>query len=576
MIRPFVAAVAATALTAIGPVGPATAAHTRTCSPCTYVVNPNGTNARSLPYVLANLVHAGDTVELADGVYPVANMTLAAPNVTIRAQHLPAAGASPSAWLDGSIPYRWWNQPSPRIWTHAYSKDFCNTTLLHHACAGLGVAFHADQVFKGDVSIPQTLSASDLAGSLPVFYVDSVHHLLELNFDPGADTTVTDKETALVFDPSATYSKLEGIGVRRYAGNDHDASALAAHADTAVYIDEATGVQLVDDYFSFNGIRGVKVQGNVPPAQTPVAGSNVVINGSTFDHNGELGLDTVDSDAIVVAHSLFYKNNLKHYYEGFEAGGAKLLSTWYAHIADNVFEDTIGIGLWFDRSSYDALIARNLFKNNTWHGLQYEVSARATVTGNVAIANHRAGLLVWESSQVSLSHNYFRGNLVGIGVMEWNRTWANNPANHDSDPDRIHPPDLTFDVADIDIHSNGFYYAPSGPTYAVCDPSTTVQAMFDGCQYQIALEDLALQRDASVLGVTPQLDHFHRDGWPSDPLHAPVPVFIALWQARPETATPNGCVSGPSSSRQLRWVTLADFECAGQEHDATTPFARIP
>ena len=109
-------------------------------------------------------------------------------------------------------------------------------------------------MFKGDISIPETLSASDLGSMPPVFWVDTVHHVLDVNFDPESVTTVTDKETALVFTSTATDSALEGIGVRKYAGNDSNASDLAAHQDTAVYAGDATGVVLRDDFFSFNSV----------------------------------------------------------------------------------------------------------------------------------------------------------------------------------------------------------------------------------------------------------------------------------------------------------------------------------
>src|SRR5262245_16127700 len=69
----------------------------------TYVVTSTGTGMQSLAEVVAHVVQPGDVVELADGVYRTSDITLRVPNVTIRAQHLPAAGASaPRVWLDGS------------------------------------------------------------------------------------------------------------------------------------------------------------------------------------------------------------------------------------------------------------------------------------------------------------------------------------------------------------------------------------------------------------------------------------------------------------------------------------------
>ena len=95
-----------------------------------------------------------------------------------------------------------------------------------------------------------------------------------------------------MFNPGASNSLLEGIGVRKYAGNDSNASDLAIHQDAAVYV-ERRPPMWCSATTSSRSIRyaALKTQGNVPPAQTPVAGGHVVADGSTFDHNGELGLD---------------------------------------------------------------------------------------------------------------------------------------------------------------------------------------------------------------------------------------------------------------------------------------------
>ena len=188
------------------------------------------------------------------------------------------------------------------------------------------------------------------------------------------------------------------------------------------------------------------------------------------------------------------------------------------------------------------------------------------------MSNGRSGLLVYESSQVSLSHNYLRGNLVGIEIHEERRTVANTPSARDSDHDRHMPSDITFDVKAIDIHANGFYYAPPDPTYARCNPSSTVQFTLDGCEYQLAVEDDLAHRDASALDIHTADDNFHTDALPADPLHAPVPVFIAMWQARPAHPSGGGCVFGAANSLQLRWSSLPDFQCTGQEHGAATPY----
>ena len=135
-------------------------------------MTPTGVGAQSLAYVLQNLVQNNDTVVLADGVYRVDNLQVSAPDVTIIAEHVPARGAQPTAWLDGSIPYRWWNHPSPTVWEHAYDEDFCNTTTPQLPCSQVSAPYHSDQVFMHGNSIPETIHPSDLSSVFPFFYVD--------------------------------------------------------------------------------------------------------------------------------------------------------------------------------------------------------------------------------------------------------------------------------------------------------------------------------------------------------------------------------------------------------------------
>ncbi len=555
--------------------GPASAAP-RTCGPCTYVVTPTSTGTQSLQYVVAN-AQPSDVIELADGIYHVGGLDVTQPGVTIRALNLPAAGAPPRVWLDGSVPYQFWSHPTAGIWSHPYNKDFCESNLRGQPCNTLSVSYHGDQLFEGNTPIPQTIHASDLLNpTYPVFYVSTTNNAVLTNFDPGTAAAMTDQETAIEFERSAVGASLQGIGIRRYAGNDHDSHSLAAQQDTAVFVNDASSVTFTNDWFSFNSVRGLKTQGDVPPAQTPVAGAGVVVSGCVFDHNGELALDSVDSDGINVAHSLFYRNN----YENFqiEQGAAKFLSVHGAVIQYDQFTANNGIGLWFDRSAYMATIAHNSFTANQWHGIMFEISARATITGNVFDGNGHVGMLIYEASEISFSHNLLIGNLDGIKVQEGHRTRANFPSGQDADPDRVMPADITFDVSGIDIHSNGFYYYPAHSNGEVCDPNANAVPTasepdpFDGCQYMIAGEDSYTGQEPSTLGIQAVHDNFHTRNWPSDPSSAAIPVYTALWKAPAASVGAQGCVAGDAGAIDYRWVGLSDFQCTGQESGGSSPY----
>ncbi|HEY3832391.1 MAG TPA: right-handed parallel beta-helix repeat-containing protein [Acidimicrobiia bacterium] len=556
---------------------PRAAAVSPNCGPCSYVVTPTGTGSQSLAYVLAHLVQSGDTVELTNGVYRVGELDVRAPGVTIRAEHIPAAGAAPSVWLDGSIVYRYWSHPSASIWSHPYSQDFCETSLRNLPCTQLSVSYHGDQMYRDGSPVPQTIHPYDLLTANPVFYVSPSSHVVLTNVDPGTTTEMTNQETALQFERSAVGAALEGVGVRRYAGNDHDSHALASHEDSAVYVNDASNVAFRYDTFSFNSVRALKTQGDVPASQTPVAGAGVVVDHSVFDHNGELAIDSVDSDNIVVSNSLLYRNN----YEAFviEPGAVKLLSTYGAQILGNQFVQNNGIGLWFDRSAYNALITHNAFTANSWHGIMFEISARATVAYNSFNGNGHIGMFVYESSNISFSHNLMIGNLEGIKVQEGHRTLANFPSGRDSDPDRHMPSAITFNVSAIDIHANGFYYYPAHSNGEVCDPNPAAMPTaaepdpYDGCQYMIVGQDNYSGAEPNTLGIKAVDDHYHLRNWPGNPTGAAVPVFTALWKA-PASAfsSHGGCVGGESGTVFYRWITLRDFQCTGQESGGSNPF----
>ena len=113
--------------------------------------------------MLEHLAQPNDVVELTDGVYQVGELDLTTPGVTIRALNLPApADTAPHAWLDGTIPYRYWSHPAPNLWTHPYNKDFCEKTLRNLQCNQLSVSYHGDEMFSNGAPIPQTIHPADL------------------------------------------------------------------------------------------------------------------------------------------------------------------------------------------------------------------------------------------------------------------------------------------------------------------------------------------------------------------------------------------------------------------------------
>ena len=63
-----------------------------------------------------------------------------APGVTIRAEHIPAAGAAHRrSGSTAPSPYRYWSHPMAGIWSHPYTEDFCETSLRNLPCTQLSL-----------------------------------------------------------------------------------------------------------------------------------------------------------------------------------------------------------------------------------------------------------------------------------------------------------------------------------------------------------------------------------------------------------------------------------------------------
>ena len=323
-----------------------------------------------------------------------------------------------------------------------------------------------------------------------MFFIASGTHSVVTNFDPGATTAMTEQETALVFEPGAVGATFEGIGVQRLRGQ-RPRSCGTRHAAGLRGVRQRREQRRVPlRLVLVQRLRALKTQGDVPASQTPVAGSGIVIDHSVFDHNGELALDSVDSDGITVTNTLFYRNNFENF--AIEHGAAKLLSTYGASFVGNVFTANNGIGLWFDRSSYNEYVAHNAFLANEWHGMMIEISARATITSNIFDGNGHIAMLVYEASDISFSHNVLIGNLEGIKVSENHRTLANFPSGRDADPDRscrrrsrstCRRSTSTRTASTTTPRTRTAWCATPNPNAV---PTESQPDPFDGCQYMIA------------------------------------------------------------------------------------------
>jgi hypothetical protein len=172
---------------------------------------------------------------------------------------------------------------------------------------------------------------------------------------------------------------------------------------------------------------------------SPIAGASRV-DSNTVDHNGQLGIGGCGGEGGLVTHNEIAFNNTAGHEAGWEAGGAKWAIANDLTVSDNYVHDNAGPGLWCDINCYNARFTGNTIANNVQlpvirkqltfgAGIMYEISRKATITGNTLTENRTAqrGLLCRrEHPRVGVAGCRGAGNVVtgtnGIGILQQRRT----------------------------------------------------------------------------------------------------------------------------------------------------------
>ncbi|HMD46289.1 MAG TPA: right-handed parallel beta-helix repeat-containing protein [Acidimicrobiales bacterium] len=158
------------------------------------------------------------------------------------------------------------------------------------------------------------------------------------------------------------------------------------------------------------------------------ARGGMVIENSTVDHNGRLGIGGGDQNtgAITIVNDTIVNNNTRSVCTSpGECGGVKLSATGGAQITRNVISANTGPGVWFDGGSGTAadpdVVANNVIDNNTGAAVRLETASYVTVTGNVMDsdgADHTQAVIDCVScSSVTVSANTVTNIEAKAGVL---------------------------------------------------------------------------------------------------------------------------------------------------------------
>ena len=364
-------------------------------------------------------------------------------------------------WLKGSQVVSSW-QPQGSTWVASnWTAQFCQTcaapSVIDPAYPNAGLP---DQVFVDGVPQDQVSSAAavvpgtffvDYSSSTIVLGSDPTNHLVEASAYGYSVNLVT----------TAAGSAIRGIGIAQYAPT-WDTSVVQA----ALVID-AANVTVENVVVTQSAARGIAFYD-----------TGDVLRSSQVVDNGFTGVIAHGADGLLVEQNVISNNNTEHFSivpsPLAAAAGIKITATNQSTLQDNIISDNIGNGIWYDISSYDMTIVRNVVQRNANHGLSVEISGTGVVASNVVTDNANFGIKISGSTSIDV----------------WNNTAANNGQSQIAvieDP-RSNPNSsqvalgITWDTAGIDIGNNLLATSSntSGPMLYVLDansPKTTSAGM---------------------------------------------------------------------------------------------------
>ena len=158
-----------------------------------------------------------------------------------------------------------------------------------------------------------------------------------------------------------------------------------------------------------------------------------ILNNTTYN-NGALGIRIDSGSGHLIAGNTIYSNNPNHAFDsGWEAGGIKVSGNYGGAnnivIEHNHAYSNNGAGIWVDVDGNNITIRHNNVHHNTRSGITYELSFGGNIHDNRVWENgygyHEwgwgAGILIQNSSDVSVSNNTVAWNADGISVISQNR-----------------------------------------------------------------------------------------------------------------------------------------------------------
>jgi hypothetical protein len=298
------------------------------------------------------------------------------------------------------------------------------------------VAGYPDQVFIDGQPQTQVLSLSAVKSG--TFFHDRAANRLYVGSDPnGRRVEVTARaNTGEIFASSGT--TIRGIGWAHAASKaDSSSGSVIVHGGSRnTTVDGAT--------FAYNAASGFQIGDS----------DRTTVRRSILSYNGLVGLDSWGNPSnVVVEFNTVRHNNTERFNQYWSAAGIKLMFVKTGRISDNVVERNNASGIWCDESCENVQIVRNLVRDNSLHGIMFEISGGAIIASNV-VAGHTnaAGIYVSDSTNAKVYNNTLYDNRRSVAVHDGPRV------NYDS---AAIGRGVTWVTANVMVQNN-LYLHPNG------------------------------------------------------------------------------------------------------------------
>lgn len=254
------------------------------------------------------------------------------------------------------------------------------------------LAGYRDMVFINDAPLKQVGTKPEVA--LGKFFVDSINKKLYIGSNPVRSyVEATTRLDGITFQNTSTSnngsdSVLRGLGFAHYAnaGIGVGAARVTLENNTSIY----------------NGIEGASFWGGGVAV-------DCIIRGNTFSYNGRKGLSGSRAHRMLLENNLISYNNIERFDTRWDAAGIKVVKTDGLVWRNNLVANNFASGMWFDISSTNSTVVKNIVRNNERYGIFMELSHLAIIASNLVYDN-ASGIHLTNSSAAQIYNNTLAQN----------------------------------------------------------------------------------------------------------------------------------------------------------------------